>query len=225
MTTNITPHTSTMNSIGGSIACVVVMIIVITTSIRSANQKLGYFEELKNSKWQENKTLITSYHQLKVNQYRDNSQRLTLIQNGQEIYTQFCDAKIKSICNSVFKDLIEIESLTFYVKQHENGFYSSHHLKTITYKDLKKDLQIFNYDNELPNSPHKIYETLKEIWLDNLIMFLIFLFFTILAIAYLPHELIEKNKTRKKLASLILLLTLSSYLYVITQTLIITIKT
>lgn len=107
----------------------------------------------------------------------------------------------------------------------ENGFYSSHHLKSIIYKDLKKDLQIFNYDNELPNSPHKIYEKLKEVWLNNLTIFFIFLFFTILTIAYLPHELIEKNKTRKKLVSLILILTLGSYLYVITQTLIITIKT
>lgn len=73
MTTNLAPKSSTLNSIGVSIACVVVLIIVITISISDANQKLDYFEALKNSKWQESETLITPYHEVKVNQYRDNS--------------------------------------------------------------------------------------------------------------------------------------------------------
>ena len=224
MSKNFSPKTSPLNSVGVSIACVVITIIVITSTIKNVNEKLNYFEELKSSKWQESQTLITPYHQVKVTQYRDNSQRLVVSQNGYEIHIQFCDAKIKLVCNLVHKDKIKIESIAFYVKHQQNGFYGSHHLKTIIYTDLKQNLQIFHYDTELPNSHHKIYETLKKIWLNNLIIFFIFLFFFILTIAYLPHPFIKQNLTRKKISSLIIILTLGSYLYIITKTLIVSIR-
>ena len=103
MSKNFSPKTSPLNSVGISIACVVIIIIVITSTIKNVNEKLNYFEELKSSKWQESQTLITPYHQVKVTQYRDNSQRLVVSQNGYEIHIQFCDAKIKLVCNLVHK--------------------------------------------------------------------------------------------------------------------------
>ena len=66
MSKNFSPKTFPLNSVGVSIACVVIIIIVITSTIKNVNEKLNYFEELKSSKWQESQTLITPYHQVKV---------------------------------------------------------------------------------------------------------------------------------------------------------------
>lgn len=214
MTDHPVSNSPSFNEIGGSIACTIIMLIVIYTSIQVTHTQINYVKSLVSTPWKIDKILITPDYQIDTMKFRDDSMRLSLEQYGREVYTTSCTQKLHSICTSLYNNAIQIQALTFYVQPHlKTSGYTSLHLQDIIFVDQKGQVQTFNYLSTPPNTPKFIAAAKKDVWILLAEIFLAYVLFGSVTFAHHLGRLFKHPQIQKKIGYAVLGVYALSYGY------------